>query len=237
MAQKSTKAAPERNVSAAKPGRRRNWLRDNGLTLALMGVFVVSLIGQAVTGWRADIAERAEHGEAVLALMPYLGGGEFLSALFENWESEFLQMWAYVVFTAYLFQRGSPESRDPDQPEDTTGSSRPDSPWPARVGGWVAKVYAHSLGLALALLFIVSFVMHWLNSARAAVDEAQAHHQPVTPLLAYIGDPRFWFESLQNWQSEFLSAAVLIVLSIFLRERGSPESKKVDDPHAKTGGD
>jgi hypothetical protein len=169
-----------------------------------------------------------------------LASGEFLSALFENWESEFLQMWAFVMLTAYLYQRGSPESKDPDEtaPQDrdpALDANRPDAPWPVRAGGLVRVVYSHSLGLVLLALFLASFVLHLVNSARAAGDEAIAHGQLAPSLGAYALDPEFWFESFQNWQSEFLSTAVLIVLAIYLRERRSPESKPVAEAHSTTG--
>jgi hypothetical protein len=219
----------------------KNWLRDNGLTLVLLAVFLVSLVGQAFTGWGAENEVRSDHGQAPMALAAYLGGGEFLSALFENWESEFLQMWAFVMLTAYLYQRGSPESKDPDEtqaPQDRDpglDARKPGAPWAVRTGGLVRVVYSHSLGLALLSLFVASFVLHAINSTRAAADEALAHGQPAPTLLTHLVDSRFWFESFQNWQSEFLSTAVLIVLAIYLRERGSPESKPVAAPHAKTG--
>lgn len=218
----------------------KKWLRDNSLTLALAVLFLVSLFGQVVTGYASENEELLEHGQVLISLGEYLKGGPFLSALFENWESEFLQMATYVTLTAYLFQRGSPESKDPDEdaPQDrdpALDETNRDAPWPVRVGGLTRAIYAHSLGLALFLLFVASFVLHWLNSARAAAEEAIQHNQPPPGVLEYLGDPRFWFESFQNWQSEFLSTAVLIVLAIFLRERGSPESKPVSAPHAQTG--
>ncbi len=220
----------------------KTWLRDNGLTLALLALFGVSLIGQALTGWASENQARADHAQPVLAFTSYLISGEFLSALFENWESEFLQMWAFVMLTAYLFQRGSPESKNPDKaaPQDRDpkqDAGKASAPWPVRAGGLVREAYAHSLGLALLALFIASFVLHWLNSARKAAGEAISHGQPPPSAVNHLASPEFWFESFQNWQSEFLSTAVLIVLAIFLRERHSPESKPVGAPHAKTGTD
>jgi hypothetical protein len=218
------------------------WVRDNGLTLALAALFLVSVIGQAWSGWLTDIEEQMRHGEAAPALVEYLTSGQFLSALFENWESEFLQMWAFVMLTAYLIQKGSPESRKPDEqnPQDrdpVLDQNKTDAPWPVRVGGLVRVVYSHSLGFALLALFIVSFVLHWINSTRHAVDEARAHGEAGPTLMQQLSGAQFWFESFQNWQSEFLSTAVLIVLAIFLRERHSPESKPVGAPHAQTGAD
>ena len=218
----------------------KTWLRDNGLTLALMTLFVFSIGGQMISGFHFENAERQEHQQAAISFVEFLKGGLFLSTLFENWESEFLQMWAYVMLTAYLFQWGSPESKDPEEtaPQDRDpklDEKKPQAPAAVRAGGLVRVVYSHSLGLALLLLFLLSFVLHWVNSHRAAVDEAQQHQEAAPGLTAYLGDAQFWFESFQNWQSEFLSTAVLIVLAIFLRERGSPESKPVGAPHSETG--
>jgi hypothetical protein len=218
----------------------RRFLRNNGLTLALMTLFAISLIGQAFTGFAAENAERVQHGESLTTLLPYLGSGSFLSALFENWESEFLQMWAFVMLTAYLMQKGSPESKDLDaeSPQDrdpALDADKPDAPFPVRMGGWVRSLYSHSLGLTLLALFLLSFALHWLNSARHAAEEAEAHGEVPASVLAHLGESEFWFESFQNWQSEFLSTAVLIVLAIFLREKGSPESNPVAESNAKTG--
>ena len=165
-----------------------------------------------------------------MGLTTYLQGGAFLSALFENWESEFLQMATYVVLTAMLFQRGSAESRDPDAPE----RGNDDLPWRQR-HPTLAWLYGRSLGLVLASLFLTSFVLHWWFSVAAANEEAALHGRELHTAVSYLADPQLWFESFQNWQSEFLSTAVLVVLSIFLRQRGSPESKPVAAGHSETG--
>jgi hypothetical protein len=205
-------------------------LRDNGLTLVLAAIFLAALAGQLLTGWASHNEELARHGAAPLPLARYLVSGEFASAVFENWESEFLQMSAYVILTAVLFQRGSAESRDPDEEPADEGEAGGASRGLAR---WL---YAHSLGLALLLLFAGSFVAHWLASWRAAMSEAALHGDAPHGALAHLVDAGFWFESFQNWQSEFLSTAVLVVLTIFLRQKGSPESKPVDASNAETGG-
>ncbi|MCR5877129.1 DUF6766 family protein [Phenylobacterium sp. J367] len=217
-------------------------LRDNGLTLALTALFLASLAGQIVAGFLHENHELREHGRAAIVLGAYLSSGAFLSALFENWESEFLQMWFFVMLTAYLFQRGSPESKDPDKPapqdrDPALDQDKPNAPWPVRAGGLARALYAHSLGLALAALFLVSFVLHYVNSFRQATEEAHTHGIQAPTFIAYLANSQFWFESFQNWQSEFLSTALLVVLAIFLRERGSPESKPVAAPHHQTGTD
>jgi hypothetical protein len=200
------------------------WLRDNGLTLTLLALFAASIVGQAWAGWLLAAEEMSGHGADAPGLGEYLSGGQFLSAVFENWESEFLQMAAYVVLTAHLFQRGSAESRDPGE-----------AAAPPLKGGLLKKLYGHSLGLSLFVLFVLSFALHVHHSARHAAEEAAWHGEPTPSLAEHLGSAQLWFESFQNWQSEFLSTAVLVVLSIFLREHGSPESKPVDAPNAQTG--
>jgi hypothetical protein len=211
-------------------------MRDNSLTIVLMLMFAISLGGQWFTGWQVANEDLQHHGGATISLFTYLRSSQFLSTLFENWESEFLQMAVYVVLTASLVQRGSSESRDPDAPpRDILPSSDPEAPGLARVGGWMGWLFAHSLGIALIALFLVSFLLHWSFSASAAADEAKDHGDAVRSTIEYLGDAQLWFESFQNWQSEFLSTAVLVVLSIFLRQKNSPESKPVAAPNSKTG--
>lgn len=214
-------------------------IRDNGLTIILLLLFAVSVTGQWLTGWRVSVEDAARHGETALPLAAYTLSPEFLSALFENWESEFLQMSAYVVLTAILVQRGSSESKDPDDPprdaDLAAQAMKPGAPAILRKGPLARALYARSLGIILALLFLLSFLMHWTQSAKVAAQDAIAHGEAAPGVIAYLGDPQLWFESFQNWQSEFLSTAVLVVLSIFLRQRESPESKPVAAPHAQTG--
>lgn len=213
---------------------KRRTLRDNGLTIMLMALFVASVAGMAWTGWHADNQERIIHGATPELFAEYLSSGSFLSTLFENWESEFLQMASYVVLTAVLVQRGSAESRDPEGGDDEMPLG-PDSPWAARRGGWIRAIYERSLGIALVLLFVMSLGLHFWGSLHAANAEAHLHGQPLHDAADYILDSRFWFESFQNWQSEFLSTAVIVVLSVFLRQKGSPESKPVNASHSMTG--
>lgn len=214
-------------------------IKDNGLTIVLMLLFGLSFGGQWLTGWEVASADALRHHQPAMALAAYTVSPQFLSSVFENWESEFLQMSAYVVLTAFLIQRGSAESKDPDSPPRDADLARKarnkTAPSIMRLGSLARALYAQSLGIALAVLFILSFVMHWTQSARAAAQDALEHGDAVPTMVGYLGDPQLWFESFQNWQSEFLSTAVLVVLSIFLRQRESPESKPVAAPHSKTG--
>ena len=215
------------------------FLRNNGLTIVLMLLFLGSLIGQWLTGWRFENEELARHGRPLLSLSQYATDAQFIATIFENWESEFLQMSAYVVLTCFLFQKGSAESADPDDPprdEDLAAQAKkPGAPRILKAGRLWRKLYANSLGLALLALFLLSFLMHWAFSAREAAAQAIQHGATPPTMLEYLFDAQLWFESFQNWQSEFLSTAVLVVLSIFLRQRESPESKPVAAPHSQTG--
>jgi hypothetical protein len=220
----------------------KRFLRDNGLSLVLFVLFFFAfLVGQSLTGHQHYNNEQQEHGQQTVTYMEYLGTGHFLEATMENWESEFLQMFFFVVLTVFLFQRGSAESKDPDKEEDVDRDPRKsrnkkDAPWPVRKGGLVLTLYEHSLSLAFLLLFLGSFVLHAVGGAIEYNEEQLAHAQPErVSTLEYMTTAQFWFESLQNWQSEFLAVGSMVVLTIFLRERGSKESKPVDAPHSETG--
>jgi hypothetical protein len=140
-------------------------------------------------------------------------------------------MFVYVTLTVFLFQKGSAESKDPDEPVTPEPPLTEHSPWAARCGGWVRKLYEHSLSLVLLALFALSFTLHAVGGARLRNEEAAAHGEPVLSTWGYLGTARFWFESFQNWQSEFLSIGLMVMLTVFLREKNSPESKPVNMPH------
>ncbi len=204
-------------------------------------MFAVSIAGQAITGMHQYNDEQQEHGQPTVEFSAYLGTPHFWEATMENWESEFLQMFFFVVLTAFLFQKGSAESKklDEEEPVDRDprkSRNKKDAPWPVRKGGLILKLYEYSLSLALLLLFVMSFTLHAASGAREYNENQREHgqYEEVTT-LGYMGTSRFWFESFQNWQSEFLSVAAMVILSIFLRHRGSPESKPVDAPHSETG--
>ena len=215
-------------------------LRDHSLTIVMLGLFATFLVGQVFTGNAEFNADQEEHGDPPIGLVQYLGTGHFVEATFENWESEFLQMAAYVFLTAFLFQRGSSESKDPDKPEPQDEDARKharnkSAPRPVKVGGLVLVLYENSLLLAFVVLFLLSFALHALGGAQEYSQEQLAHGGSGVTVAQYLGTSRFWFESFQNWQSEFLAVASIVVLSIFLRQRGSPESKPVHAPHSETG--
>jgi succinate dehydrogenase hydrophobic anchor subunit len=220
----------------------RRILRENGLSIVLFLLFFFSLVGQTLTGHAEYNEDQQEHGQPTASVVEYLATGHFVEAIFENWESEFLQMSAYVVFTIFLFQKGSSESKDPGRVERVDlvpNQSRKDknAPWPVRRGGWILKLYENSLSLTLFLLFLISLVLHAAGGVKEFNQDQLEHGKQTISMIQYMGSSRFWFESFQNWQSEFLSVGAMVVLSIFLRQKGSPESKPVDSSHSDTGND
>ena len=174
------------------------WIKNNGLSLTFIILFMLALTGQFLTGFKEYNKEREEEEQAAADMGQYLRSGHFLQATFENWESEFLQMALFVVLTISLRQKGSSESKKcegegENEVDREPSPDRPGAPWPVRQGGWILRIYKHSLTIAV------------------------------------------WFESFQNWQSEFLSVFAIVILSVFLRQKGSPQSKPVDAPNEETG--
>jgi hypothetical protein len=220
--------------------RTSGFWRNNGLSIAVLTLFIVMLAAQVLAGFHEHNEERQAHGEPPLALPAYLVSDHFIEATAENWESEFLQMAAYVLLTVLLFQRGSSESKKLDEPEAVDRDPRaakkqPGTPWPVLRGGWILRIYENSLSLAFVVLFLISFWLHAVGGAGQYSADRVAHGELPVGVLEYLRTARFWFESMQNWQSEFLSLAAMVWLSIYLRQRGSPESKPVDAPHRQTG--
>jgi hypothetical protein len=218
----------------------RRWTKEHGLLLANAVLFLAFFGGMILSGAAAYSEEQAAHGQQGVTVLEYLSTGDFVEATFENWESEFLQMAMYVILTIFLFQKGSSESKPigkeaPQDQDPRDAPIRDATPWPVKRGGLVLKLYEHSLSILLLLLFIASFSLHAAGGASAYSDEQQSHGQPAVTMLQYLGTSRFWFESFQNWQSEFLAVAVLVGASVYLREKGSPESKPVAEPHYETG--
>ena len=212
------------------------WIHDRALTLVLMAMFLLSLAGQFFTGLAEYNSEQAQHSLAAVGTAGYFATGHLWEAIFENWESEFLQMAVFVLLTTVLVQKGSPESRrahakelfDAD-PRDF--ADRPNVPWPVRRGGWVLTLYENSLGLAFVLLFLISWAGHAIGGYVEFASD-QVEHGAARPVFTdYLESSRFWFESFQNWQSEFFSIAAMVWLAVYLRQRHSPESKPVHAAH------
>lgn len=216
----------------------KRFFRNNSLSIVFLVLFVVTLFAQAITGLKQYNQEMQEEGGQPVRLGTYFSTGHFVEATFENWESEFLQMALFVTLTMFLYQKGSSESKDPDKKEEVEKEPTPakkDAPWPVRQGGWVLSVYKHSLSLVLFLLFLLSFIAHWYGSLREYNQEQSLKGKPAETAIEYLGNSKLWFESFENWQSEFLSVVSIVILSIYFRQKNSPQSKPVDAPHDQTG--
>ncbi|MDQ1142766.1 MAG: hypothetical protein EOO20_02930 [Chryseobacterium sp.] len=217
--------------------QNKPWIYRNSLSIFFLSIFFITLSGQALTGWKELNSELAELNGKQVSLSHYLTSGHFISATFENFESEFLQMSLYVLITIGLRQIGSAESKKLEENEDVDREPRPssDAPWPVKRGGWILWLYSNSLSIAFCILFLICWALHFYGSWENNNLELSLKGKPEENILHYLGGSKFWFETFQNWQSEFLSVASIVLLTIFLRQKGSPESKPVDSPDWKTG--
>lgn len=217
---------------------KRFW-KNNSLSIVVFLLFLIFIFGQSVTGLKQYNEEQEMHSQQTVSYFEYLGSGDFIEGVFENWESEFLQMGAYVLLTVYLRQKGSAESKKVQGEEEVDRepekSKNRDAPWPVRRGGVVMKLYKNSLSIAFGLLFVMSILLHAYGGARMACEEAQTHGESCASTAEFMTTSEFWYQSFQNWQSEFLAVFAIVVLSIYLRQQGSPESKPVNTPHYVTG--
>ncbi|SMC70842.1 DUF6766 family protein [Lentzea albidocapillata] len=214
----------------------RSFLREHSLTLVFAGLFLAALVGQFFTG-HADFNERqAALGRPLLTLGTYLFSADFLVDVVENWQSEYLQFFLYVTATVWLIQKGSPESKPAGKVGEGTDKDQQvgryadeSSPKWARAGGWRTAVFSKSLGLAMLVLFLFSWTLQWVAGWYANNSDPLAEKMG---LFGYFLSADFWNRSLQNWQSEFLAIASMAILSVYLRQRGSPESKPVGTAHS-----
>jgi hypothetical protein len=209
------------------PTMKRFWT-DNGLSVVLIALFTVFWLAQALTGWAVYNEELQQLRQPILSWPQYLMTSHFWSTTAENWESEFLQMAAYVILTIYLRQRGSAESNP--FPDEQTKAEKNQSDF-APPGFW----RRNSLSLVLLGMFVGALIIHLFSSWKTYNLEQQARGQAAESVMAFLHEPEFWFESFQNWQSEFLAVAAIVVLTIFLRQIGSSQSKTLFDPNEKTG--
>lgn len=206
-------------------------LRNNSLAIVLFCIFFFTIIGMSVAGWQSNNETLTEHRQPTISYGKYVTSGEFGEGVFENWESEFLQMWALIILTIFLRQKGSADSKPlrGSAPTDTTSrySIIRSNTWRQRKKAAGHFFYRHSLGVTMLLLFIGSFSLHAVLGTSAYNEEAAQHGSQTVSVIGYVASSQFWYESLQNWQSEFLAIGTLLLLSIKLREAGSPESKPV----------
>jgi hypothetical protein len=217
--------------------RKNSFLYNNSLSITFLLLFVITIVAQVFTGFHQYNGFLNDHHQDPIRILYYFKSGHFIEATFENWESEFLQMALFVWLTIFLRQKGSSESKQLSGKEDVDRQPEihPNTPWPVRKGGIILSVYKHSLSLSLLLLFIASFLLHWYGSNKDFNEQQILEGKSPETMITYIINSRLWFESFQNWQSEFLSVFAIIFLSIYLREFGSPQSKPVDAPHSETG--
>jgi hypothetical protein len=219
----------------------RRWIRDNGLSLTFIGIFLLTLVGQSFAGHAEDTEQLAQHGEPPVPYLDYISSSSFLVDVAENLQSEFLQFFMFILATIWLVQRGSPESKKPgdeglgsDEEQLVGEYARSDSPAWARVRGVRLWLYSNSLLLVMGGVFLLSWLAQSLAGQMVANEENARHGLAAQTWLEYVASPEFWNRTLQNWQSEFLAVAAMVTFSIFLRQRGSSESKPVGTPHHTT---
>jgi hypothetical protein len=219
----------------------KRFLRDNGLSVAFGLLFLATLVGQAIAG-HADYNHRQLLGGGQqVTFWHFLATSDFAVDVAENWQSEYLQFFLYILATVWLVQRGSPESKQPDEIGQESDEQQQvgqhagsDSPKWARVGGWRTAVFSRSLGLVMAGLFLLSWLAQSIAGLSAFNEDQLAQLADPLTWPQYVTSADFWNRSLQNWQSEFLAIGSMAVLSVYLRQRGSPESKPVGSPHGTT---
>jgi hypothetical protein len=220
----------------------RRFVRDNGLGLFFLGIFLVALALQSLTGWQDfNNSQLRHHGESI-GYGRYLLSSEFGVAMLENWQSEYLQFALYITATVWLLQRGSPESKELDQAGGESDQEQKigrhaddDSPLWARVGGVRTRVFSNSLLIVMGTIWLLSWLGQSIAGRIAYNAERLEHHQGGLDYVQYLGSADFWERTFQNWQSEFLAVGSMAVLAVYLRQRGSPESKPVGEAHGHTG--
>jgi hypothetical protein len=217
----------------------KKFVRNNSLSIVFFIFFLIALALQSFTGLKQYNQQMREEGGQEVSIGQYFTTGHFYESTFENWESEFLQMALFVLFTRFLFQKGSSESKDPDKKEEVDREPDPKrkgAPWAVRKGGIILSIYKHSLSYSLFLLFFLCFGLHWYGSLKEYNQEQILKGMPTESAMEYLSNSKLWFESFENWQSEFLSVFAIVLLSIFFRQHRSAQSKPVDAPHSETGG-
>jgi hypothetical protein len=222
--------------------RTRGFLRDNGLGLGFGLAFLLALVGQAIAGHAEFNNQLATDGLAQVGFGEYLMSSDFAVDVTENWQSEYLQFFLYITATVWLLQRGSPESKEmhkagteSDKDQQVGRYAHRNSPRWAHGRGFRRHVYSHSLGLVMGTLFALSWLSQSITGVAAYNEEQLRQLQAPIGWGNYVGSADFWSRTLQNWQSEFLAVASMAILSVYLRQRGSPESKPVGAAHTSTG--
>lgn len=220
----------------------KTFLRDNGLTLAFLTALLLALVGQSIAGWAEFNGQQVAAGLQPDGYLQYLVSSDFGVDVAENWQSEFLQFFTYIFATVWLVQRGSTESKEldkvgleSDEDQQVREHAESGSPRWARVGGWRLAVYSRSLGLVMGTIFVLSWLAQSIAGRAAYNGQQLSQREDPVSWLGYVGSADFWSRTFQNWQSEFLAVASMSAFSIYLRQRGSSESKPVGAPHGATG--
>jgi hypothetical protein len=220
----------------------RRWAQEQSLSLFFFAIFVLAVIGQWLAGAKAFNAEQAAHGESTVSYWRYLFSSDFGGNLMENWQSEFLQFTLFIVATVWLVQKGSNESKPPGQAglesdeKQLVGSfAQANSPAWAKVRDIRLKLYENSLLIVMTTIFFATWLVQSLSNRHVFNEDQLAHGEPQVTWFEYLLEPDFWNRTLQNWQSEFLAVGTMAVFTVYLRQRGSPESKPVGSPHDATG--
>jgi hypothetical protein len=220
----------------------RRFIKHNGLSVVFLGLFLAALVLQAIAGL-ADFNEQQDmHGDPQVSMWRYVTSSAFGAAVMENWQSEYLQFTLFILLTVWLVQRGSPESkalgragRESDREQLVGEHARDDSPPWARALGLRRRLYENSLLLVMATIWIGTWFAQSITGVTEHNAERLDHQGDTLSWLEYLGSADFWEKTLQNWQSEFLAVGSLAIFAVYLRQRGSPESKPVGAPHHKTG--
>jgi len=220
----------------------RSWIRDHSLSLFFLVIFLAALVGQAIAGHVLHNEEAMAHHSETMSFWRYLRSSDFGNAVMENWQSEYLQFMLFMLATVWLLHRGSPESKEPteagresEQKQKVGGYAQSDSPKWARAGGLKTAIYSNSLLIVMAIIFFGSWFAQSVTGWTEFNAQQVEHHEATLSWLSYIGSADFWEATLENWQSEFLAVGSFAAITVFLRQRGSPESKPVGAPHEATG--
>jgi hypothetical protein len=220
----------------------RAFLKHNSLSLFFLAIFLAALVFQAIAGLEVFNEQQDQHGDPHISIWRYLTSSEFGSAVMENWQSEYLQFTLYMLGTVWLLQRGSPESkeigkqgRESDEEQLIGEHAREDSPRWAKAAGIRRRLYENSLLIVMGAIWIGTWFAQSVTGMTEYNAERLDHHQDAITWSGYLGSANFWEKTLQNWQSEFLAIGSMAILSVYLRQRGSPESKPVGAPHHLTG--
>jgi hypothetical protein len=220
----------------------RRFVRDNSLSLFFLIIFLAAVVGQAIAGHILHNEDATAHGEETISIWRYIVSSDFGQAVMENWQSEYLQFMLFMLATIWLIQRGSPESKEPgqeglehDKKQKVGGYAEPRSPEWAKPRGIKTFVYSNSLLIVMSIIFVGSWFAQSVTGWTEFNAEQSEHQEQAVSWLSYIGSADFWEATLQNWQSEFLAVGSFVAITVFLRQRGSPESKPVGAPHGATG--